>query len=83
MRSKPRSELATAVRPPDSEKITINLGYVDLGQIDLLVAEVDIAEVDRDLLGVGWADGRGQLGSGFGSHIDILSPSMWMLIGCF
>ncbi len=24
---------------PDSEKITINLGYVDLGQIDLLVKE--------------------------------------------
>ena len=27
------------VKPPDSEKITINLGFVDLGQIDLLVAE--------------------------------------------
>lgn len=26
-------------RSPDSEKITINLGPVDLGQIDLLVAE--------------------------------------------
>ena len=26
-------------RPPESEKITINLGYVDLGQIDLLVKE--------------------------------------------
>ena len=26
-------------KPPDSEKITINLGYVDLGQIDLLVDE--------------------------------------------
>jgi len=26
-------------KPPDSEKITINLGYVDLGQIDLLVQE--------------------------------------------
>jgi Arc/MetJ-type ribon-helix-helix transcriptional regulator len=25
--------------PPDSEKITINLGYVDLGHIDLLVQE--------------------------------------------
>jgi hypothetical protein len=24
---------------PESEKITINLGYVDLGQIDLLVQE--------------------------------------------
>jgi Arc/MetJ-type ribon-helix-helix transcriptional regulator len=36
---------ALAARPPaparvgDSEKITINLGYVDLGQVDLLVAE--------------------------------------------
>lgn len=28
-----------AVRPSDSEKITINLGHVDLGQVDLLVAE--------------------------------------------
>lgn len=26
-------------RPSDSEKITINLGFVDLGQIDLLVSE--------------------------------------------
>ena len=26
-------------RLPDSEKITINLGYVDLGRIDLLVQE--------------------------------------------
>jgi Arc/MetJ-type ribon-helix-helix transcriptional regulator len=26
-------------RPPDAEKITINLGYVDLGHIDLMVAE--------------------------------------------
>ena len=33
---------ATTTRWPrasDSEKITINLGYVDLGQVDLLVAE--------------------------------------------
>jgi Arc/MetJ-type ribon-helix-helix transcriptional regulator len=28
-----------ATRLPDSEKITINLGYVDLGQIDLLVRD--------------------------------------------
>ena len=28
-----------ALSVPDSEKITINLGYVDLGQIDLLVDE--------------------------------------------
>jgi len=27
------------MRSADSEKITINLGYVDLGQVDLLVAE--------------------------------------------
>jgi Arc/MetJ-type ribon-helix-helix transcriptional regulator len=26
-------------RPPESEKITINLGYVDLGQIDLMVQD--------------------------------------------
>ena len=26
-------------KPPDSEKITINLGYVDLGHVDLLVQE--------------------------------------------
>ena len=32
------SSLATVPKPPD-EKITINLGYVDLGQIDLLVQE--------------------------------------------
>lgn len=29
----------TKTRVPESEKITINLGYVDLGQIDLLVQE--------------------------------------------
>src|SRR6266702_2377818 len=26
-------------KPPESEKITINLGYVDLGQVDLMVQE--------------------------------------------
>lgn len=31
--------VALPVRPPESEKITINLGHVDLGQIDLLVEE--------------------------------------------
>ncbi len=30
---------APAARMPDSEKITINLGFVDLGQIELLVQE--------------------------------------------
>jgi Arc/MetJ-type ribon-helix-helix transcriptional regulator len=33
--SDPRGKLKTA----DSEKITINLGFVDLGQVDLLVSE--------------------------------------------
>lgn len=28
-----------ALRLPESEKVTINLGHVDLGQVDLLVAE--------------------------------------------
>ena len=28
-----------ALRSPDSEKITINLGYVDLGHIDLMVQD--------------------------------------------
>ena len=31
--------LTARPKPADSEKITINLGFVDLGQIDLLVAE--------------------------------------------
>ncbi len=38
----PRSAQPSAgipARPPESEKITINLGFVDLGQIDLLVRE--------------------------------------------
>ena len=34
----PRTAIASAAKPLD-EKITINLGYVDLGQIDLLVQE--------------------------------------------
>ena len=34
----PRSALSPAAKPVD-EKITINVGYVDLGQIDLLVQE--------------------------------------------
>ena len=35
----PRTANAIAVVKPSDEKITINLGYVDLGQIDLLVQE--------------------------------------------
>ena len=35
----PRTANAVATLKPTDEKITINLGYVDLGQIDLLVRE--------------------------------------------
>lgn len=35
----PRSAVAAASNKPVDEKVTINLGYVDLGQIDLLVHE--------------------------------------------
>lgn len=35
----PTKSPAVSKSVPDSEKITINLGYVDLGHIDLLVAE--------------------------------------------
>lgn len=35
----PRTPSLAAVSKPPDEKITINLGYVDLGQIDLLVQE--------------------------------------------
>lgn len=34
-----KSTTSPPPRPADAEKITINLGFVDLGQIDLLVAE--------------------------------------------
>lgn len=33
------SSVAVRAKPPEAEKITINLGYVDLGHVDLLVAE--------------------------------------------
>lgn len=35
----PRPSASARTKVADSEKITINLGFVDLGQIDLLVAE--------------------------------------------
>ncbi|CAN7148328.1 CopG family transcriptional regulator [Acidovorax sp. LjRoot129] len=35
----PASPVALRGKIPDSEKITINLGFVDLGHIDLLVSE--------------------------------------------
>jgi Arc/MetJ-type ribon-helix-helix transcriptional regulator len=35
----PKPALVSPAKPPDSEKLTINLGFVDLGQIELLVQE--------------------------------------------
>lgn len=35
----PKPKPASPARPPESEKLTINLGFVDLGQIELLVRE--------------------------------------------
>jgi Arc/MetJ-type ribon-helix-helix transcriptional regulator len=35
----PRPPLADRSKVPETEKVTINLGYVDLGRIDLLVQE--------------------------------------------
>ncbi len=35
----PKSTLVAPSKSPDSEKLTINLGFVDLGQIELLVQE--------------------------------------------
>ena len=35
----PKPTLVSPVKPPESEKLTINLGFVDLGQIELLVQE--------------------------------------------
>jgi Arc/MetJ-type ribon-helix-helix transcriptional regulator len=35
----PKQIQSSSAKPPDSEKITVNLGFVDLGQIDLLAQE--------------------------------------------
>jgi Arc/MetJ-type ribon-helix-helix transcriptional regulator len=35
----PKPTLVPAAKAPESEKLTINLGFVDLGQIELLVQE--------------------------------------------
>ena len=39
----------------DSEKITINLGYVDLGQIDLLVSDGFYSNRTDLILPISWA----------------------------
>ena len=49
---------------PDSEKITINLGFVDLGQIDLLVAESFYAN-RSDFI-------RTAIRNQLGSHADVV-----------
>jgi hypothetical protein len=33
------TDMPRQIKPADTEKLTINLGYVDLGRIDLLVEE--------------------------------------------
>lgn len=38
-RPDPAPAMRLATRPGDSEKITVNLGFVDLGHVDLLVSE--------------------------------------------
>ncbi len=55
-------------KPPDSEKITINLGYVDLGRVDLLVQEGFYSN-RTDLI-------RTAIRNQLDSHVDIVSSSI-------
>ena len=55
-------------KEPDSEKITINLGYVDLGQIDLLVQEGFYSN-RTDFI-------RMAIRSQLGSHGDVLKQTV-------
>jgi len=55
-------------KEPDSEKITINLGYVDLGQIDLLVREGFYSN-RTDFI-------RMAIRSQLGSHGDVLKQTV-------
>lgn len=57
-----------AKRAPDSEKITINLGFVDLGQIDLLVQEGFYSN-RTDLI-------RTAIRNQLGQHAEVLRQSM-------
>lgn len=57
-----------AKRLPDSEKITINLGFVDLGQIDLLVREGFYSN-RTDLI-------RTAIRNQLGQHADVLRQSL-------
>lgn len=55
-------------RTPDSEKITINLGYVDLGRIDLLVQEGFYSN-RSDFI-------RTAIRNQLGTHVDAVSKSI-------
>jgi len=55
-------------KTPDSEKITINLGYVDLGRIDLLVQEGFYSN-RSDLI-------RTAIRNQLESHVEVVSKSL-------
>jgi Arc/MetJ-type ribon-helix-helix transcriptional regulator len=55
-------------KTPDSEKITINLGYVDLGRIDLLVQEGFYSN-RSDLI-------RTAIRNQLDSHVEVVSKSL-------
>ena len=63
-----RPSVETRPKIPDSEKITINLGLVDLGQIDLLVQEGFYAN-RTDLI-------RSAIRNQLGSHAEALKQSI-------
>lgn len=58
----------TKLRPVDSEKITINVGHVDLGQIDLLVQEGFYSN-RTDLI-------RTAIRNQLGTHADVLKQTV-------
>lgn len=61
-------EARPAPKPGDNEKITINLGYVDLGRIDLLVRE-GFYSSRADLI-------RTAIRNHLASHVDTLDASL-------
>ena len=63
-----RRSVETKPKIPDSEKITINLGLVDLGQIDLLVQEGFYAN-RTDLI-------RSAIRNQLGAHAEALKQSI-------
>jgi Arc/MetJ-type ribon-helix-helix transcriptional regulator len=63
-----KTSIAPPGKTPDSEKITINMGFVDLGQIDLLVAEGFYSN-RSDLI-------RTAIRSHLASHADVLRQAV-------